>query len=330
VQVAYGAAIGWDRGPGSRPNGPEFRVLVYVLFVVGLVLLMLGGDALVRGAVAMAERFRIPPLVIGLTIVGFGTSAPELMVSVQAALGGQPGIAIGNVVGSSTANILLILGLSAAIGPIVAEFASVRRNLTWMVGAAAALVPIFWDGQVTRIEGAVLFAGMIAIIIVCLRQAGNEPVPDHALMALWKAGGLVLVGLVGLVFGAQLLVDAATEIARAFGISEAVIGLTIVAVGTSLPELATSVIAAIKGQREIALGNVIGSNIFNVLSILGLTALIAPIQVDARFLTVDVPVLIAVSLGLAGLVAWRNGIGRAAGIAMLVAYAGYVAALASG
>jgi cation:H+ antiporter len=149
-------------------------------------------------------------------------------------------------------------------------------------------------------------------------------------MALWKAAGLILIGLVGLVVGARLLVDSATEIARAFGVSEAVIGLTIVAVGTSLPELATSVIAALKGQREIALGNVIGSNIFNVLSILGLTALIAPIPVEARFLTIDVPVMIAVSLGLAGLLAWRHGIGRAAGIAMLVLYGAYVAALAAG
>jgi cation:H+ antiporter len=305
-------------------------VLVYVLFVAGLVLLVAGGDALVRGAVALAERFRISPLVIGLTIVGFGTSAPELMVSVQAALGGQPGIAIGNVVGSNTANILLILGLSAAIGPIVAQFAGVRRDLLWMLGAAFVLVPMFWDGMVGRIEGAILFAGILAYIIICLRQAGNEPAAEHPPMALWKAAGLILIGLVALVLGARLLVDSATEIARAVGISEAVIGLTIVAVGTSLPELATSVIAALKGQREIALGNVIGSNIFNVLSILGLTALIAPIPVEARFLSIDVPVMIAVSLGLAALIAWRHGIGRAAGIAMLLLYGGYVAALAAG
>ncbi len=305
-------------------------MLVYVLFVAGLVLLVAGGDALVRGAVALAERFRISPLVIGLTIVGFGTSAPELMVSVQAALGGQPGIAIGNVVGSNTANILLILGLSAAIGPIVAQFAGVRRDLLWMLGAAFVLVPMFWDGMVGRIEGAILFAGILAYIIICLRQAGNEPAAEHPPMALWKAAGLILIGLVALVLGARLLVDSATEIARAVGISEAVIGLTIVAVGTSLPELATSVIAALKGQREIALGNVIGSNIFNVLSILGLTALIAPIPVEARFLSIDVPVMIAVSLGLAALIAWRHGIGRAAGIAMLLLYGGYVAALAAG
>jgi cation:H+ antiporter len=305
-------------------------VLVYLLFFVGLALLVAGGDGLVRGAVALAERFRISPLVIGLTIVGFGTSAPELMVSVQAALGGQPGIAIGNVVGSNTANILLILGLSAAIGPIVAQFAGIRRDLAWMLGASAVLVPMFWDGGVSRIEGAILFAGIITYIVVCLRQAGNEPAAEHPPMALWKAGGLILIGLVALVLGARFLVDSATEIARAFGVSEAVIGLTIVAVGTSLPELATSVIAALKGQREIALGNVIGSNIFNVLSILGLTALIAPIPVEARFLSIDVPFMLAISVGLAALIAWRHGIGRAAGIAMLVLYGGYVAALAAG
>ena len=305
-------------------------MLVYVLFVAGLVLLVAGGDGLVRGAVAVAERFRIPPLVIGLTIVGFGTSAPELMVSVQAALGGQPGIAIGNVVGSNVANILLILGLSAAIGPIVAQFAGVRRDLFWMLGSSALLIPLFWNGMVGRVEGAILFAGIVTYILLCLRQAGDEPAPEHEIMAPWKAIGLIVLGLAGLVLGARLLVDSATEIARAFGVSEAVIGLTIVAVGTSLPELATSVIAALKGQREIALGNVIGSNIFNVLSILGLTALIAPIPVEARFLTVDVPFMLAVSVALAGLVAWRHGVPRWAGIAMLVLYGGYVAALAAG
>jgi cation:H+ antiporter len=303
--------------------------LVYLLFAAGLVLLVLGGDWLVRGAVALAERFRVPPLVIGLTIVGFGTSAPELLVSLKAALSGRGGIAIGNVVGSNIANILLILGVAALIGPIAARMADLRRDLLWMLGSSALLVPLFWNGDLGRVEGAVLAVGILTYLAVCLRSAGDEPAVEHAIMPGWQALGLVLVGFAALIGGAQLLVDSATEIARAFGVSEAVIGLTIVAVGTSLPELATTIAAAIKGQRDIALGNVIGSNIFNVLSILGLTALIAPIPVEARFMTLDVPFMLTVSVALA-LVIWRfHGFGRIVGAGMLLLYGGYIAGTAS-
>jgi cation:H+ antiporter len=303
--------------------------LVYLLFATGLVLLVLGGDWLVRGAVALAERFRVPPLVIGLTIVGFGTSAPELLVSLKAALSGRGGIAIGNVVGSNIANILLILGIAALIGPIVARMADLRRDLAWMLGSSALLVPLFWNGNLGRIEGAVLVVGILTYLAICLRSAGDEPAVEHDVMAVWKALGLVLLGLAALVGGARLLVDSATEIARTYGVSEAVIGLTIVAVGTSLPELATTIAAAIKGQRDIALGNVIGSNIFNVLSILGITALIAPIPIEGRFLAIDVPFMLVVSLALA-LMIWRfHGFGRIVGALMLLIYAGYVAGAAA-
>jgi cation:H+ antiporter len=305
-------------------------MLVALFFALGLVGLFLGGDWLVRGASGIARSFRVPPLVIGLTIVGFGTSTPELLVSVQAALGGVPGIAIGNVVGSNTANILLILGLAAAFGTIAARWAAVRGDLIWMIGASALLLPMFWDGRVGRIEGAILAAGIVAYILSSLRRVGSHP-SDDATPAdpLWKSAVFTLVGLVAVMVGARLLVDSATEIARWLGVSEAVIGLTIVAVGTSLPELATSIAAALKGHREIALGNVIGSNIFNVLAILGITALVMPIPVEARFLSLDVPLMLGVSALLVGLVIWRNAIPQIAGFAFLALYALYIASMAA-
>ncbi len=303
--------------------------MTYLLFAVGLAGLFFGGNWLVQGASALALRFRVPPLVIGLTVVGFGTSTPELLVSLQAALAGVSGIAIGNVIGSNIANILLILGISAAIGPMAANLGALRRDLAWMMGAALATIPAFWGGMVGRWEGLALTLGILVYIAVCLRQAGTEEAPDVSPAPLWRAIAEVVGGLVVLLVGARFLIDSATEIARTFGISEAVIGLTIVAVGTSLPELATSVVAAIRGQRDIALGNVVGSNIFNILAILGITALVAPIPVEPRFIAVDVPVMIGVSLLLVAVIWLMKGMGRLAGIAFLLAYAAYVAAMAA-
>jgi cation:H+ antiporter len=302
--------------------------LTYVLFALGLAGLFFGGNWLVQGASALALRFRVPPLVIGLTVVGFGTSMPELLVSVQAALAGAGGIAIGNVVGSNIANILLILGISAAVGPMAATLGALRRDLAWMTGAALVTIPVFWSGFVGRWEGIALTLGILLYITVCLREAGSEEAPEVAPAPLWKSMLAVLAGLALLLAGARFLIDSATGIALTFGVSEAVIGLTIVAVGTSLPELATSLVAALKGQRDIALGNVVGSNIFNILAILGITALIAPIPVEPRFLAVDVPVMIAVSLLLVAII-WRmKGMGRVTGALFLAAYTGYIAAMA--
>jgi cation:H+ antiporter len=297
-----------------------------VYFALGLAGLFFGGDWLVRGAAGIAERFRVSPLVIGLTIVGFGTSAPELLVSVEAALKGLGGIAIGNVVGSNIANILLILGLSAVIGPLISPFGTLKRDLFWMLAAALVCVPLFWSGAVGPVEGIVLLTGLAGFLALSLRQSKTAAPPDAApAPPFWRSAAQAGLGLGLVLVGASLLVDSATEIARTFGVSDAVIGLTIVAVGTSLPELATSVMAALRGQREIALGNVIGSNIFNILAILGLTALIAPIPVEPRFLTIDVPVMIAVSLMLVAVLWLRGGIGRAAGALFLAAYSVYVA-----
>jgi len=299
----------------------------YLYLFGGLVGLFFGGEALVRGSVGIARRMAIPPLLIGLTVVGFGTSTPELLVSVDAAWRGVPDIALGNIVGSNIANILLIVGLSALVWPIKVMGATLRRDTAAMVAAALVLVPVFAIGQLGRLWGLVLVAGLAAYLIWSYLRPGDTeaedvdvPAPASALVStLW-----VICGLVALMVGARFLVDGAVNIARGYGISEAFIGLTIVAVGTSLPELATSLIAALRRQSEIAIGNIVGSNIFNVLGILGVTALIAPIPVASRFLTFDLPVMIAVSLVLTALLLTRPVIGRGIGVALLAGYIAYV------
>lgn len=299
--------------------------MTYLLFVVGLLGLFFGGEYLVRGASSIARRFGISPLVIGLTIVGFGTSAPELLVSVNAALAGQPAIAIGNVLGSNIANILLILGVSAVIAPLIIPARQLARDLAFMLLATGAIWVMLLDGMVTRLEGGLLIAGL-AVFLYMAFSAGSVPQEVDALetsvpkSALMTVGGLVL-----LVIGAHFLVDSASTIARTYGISEAVIGLTIVAVGTSLPELATSVIAAFRRQTEIAVGNVVGSNIFNIFGILGVTALIAPIPSEARFAMIDMPWVAGTAIGLSVLAVWLGGLPRIAGVVLLAAYGGYLA-----
>ncbi|WP_093038836.1 calcium/sodium antiporter [Roseovarius azorensis] len=299
----------------------------YLFLLAGLFGLFFGGEALVRGSVGIARRMAISPLLIGLTVVGFGTSTPELLVSVDAAWRGVPDIALGNIVGSNIANILLIIGLSALVWPIRVMGATLRRDTTVMMAAALALVPIFAMGQMNRLSGVILLAGLMTYLIWAYRQSGDA-IPDDAGLpapaSVLVSGLWVIGGLIALMVGARLLVDGAVSIARSYGISEAFIGLTIVAVGTSLPELATSVIAAFRRQSEIAIGNIVGSNIFNVLCILGVTALIAPIPVASRFLTFDLPVMIAVSLVLTGLLLARPVIGRGTGAGMLAGYAVYV------
>lgn len=299
----------------------------YLYLIAGLVGLFFGGEALVRGSVGIARRMAIPPLLIGLTVVGFGTSTPELLVSVDAALRGVPDISIGNIVGSNIGNILLIVGLSALVWPIKVMGATLRRDTAVMVGAALVLVPIFALGQVGRASGFLLVAGLAVYLIWAYRQPGDAmaeedgtPVPASTFVSvLW-----VLAGLVALMAGARFLVDGAVNIARGYGISEAFIGLTIVAIGTSLPELATSLIAAFRRQSAIAIGNIVGSNIFNVLGILGVTALITPIPVASRFITFDLPVMIAVSLILTALLLSRPVIGRGIGVVMLIGYVTYL------
>lgn len=305
-------------------------MLTYIMLAGGLLGLFLGGDWLVRGASQIAAHFNVPPLIIGLTIVGFGTSTPELLVSLQAAFDGLPGISIGNVVGSNTANILLILGVAGIIAPPIADFMNMRRDLFWMLGAALVMPVIIASGYVGRIEGAALITGLIIYLGLSFRAMRNDP--TEALPSdvnLLHAAGFTIAGLIAVMVGAKYLVESATIIARHLGVSEAMIGLSIVAIGTSLPELATTVAAAIKGEREIALGNIIGSNIFNILAILGLTGLIIPIPVDTRFMSFDVPVMICATLLILGLIYVRGEISRIAGGLMILAYIGYIAIGAS-
>ena len=299
----------------------------YIYVIAGLIGLFFGGEALVRGSVGIARRMAIPPLLIGLTVVGFGTSTPELLVSVDAALRGAPDIAIGNIVGSNIANMLLIVGVTCLVWPIAVSGSTLRRDTAVMVIGVLALVPIFAIGEMGRFAGGLLVTGLASYLIWAYLQPGDAAVEDidtpplvSALVSvLWVVGGLVV-----LMFGARFLVDGSVSIALGFGVSEAFIGLTIVAVGTSLPELSTSVIAAFRRQSEIAIGNIVGSNIFNVLGILGITALIKPIPVADRFLNFDLPIMIMVSFILTILLLTRPVIGRKVGLAGLAGYAVYV------
>ena len=281
-------------------------------FIGGLVVLIIGAESLVRGASRIAGWAGISPLVIGLTVVAFGTSAPELAINVQSSLGGRPDIAIGNVVGSNIANILFILGASAAIAPLMVQQQVVRQDVPIMIGTSIAIFLFALDGLISTFEGLVLFSVLLFYIWFLIKQSKketNESVEEeyereyapHEVKSPrnWAINiGLVVIGLAMLVIGADWMVQSAVTVAKWFGISELVIGLTVVAVGTSLPELATSITAAIKGERDIAVGNVVGSNIFNLMSVLGLSAIIVPvgIPVSDAALHFDLPVMVAVAL----------------------------------
>ena len=306
----------------------------YLLIIGGLLGLFLGGEALVRGSIAIATRLSLSPFVIGVTVVGVGTSLPELLVSVQAALGGVPAIAVGNVVGSNIANVLLILGLCALIWPIRISTAGSGGDLVVMLAATLILWLAFFTGALGRGAGGLLLVGLVLYVWHTLRTAGpaeREPVAEsgttHSTLQpssllpslLWVAAGLV-----ALVLGARFLIAGAVSVAQDFGLSEAFIGLSIVAVGTSLPELATSLVAALRRQSDVAIGNVLGSNIFNLMGILGVTALIAPIPVDPRFATFDMPVAAGAAAVLAGALWWRGGVSRPLGLLFLLAYGAYV------
>ncbi|MDO5658210.1 MAG: calcium/sodium antiporter [Paracoccus sp. (in: a-proteobacteria)] len=299
------------------------------LIVAGLVLLVLGGEQLVRGAVALALRLGIAPVIVGLTVVAFGTSAPEMIVSVNAALRGSPGIALGNVVGSNIANVLVILGLTALIAPIATQGRGFRSSWFYMVAASVLLIVLCLLGPLHFWHGVVLLAGMALVLSAQIGQArryGSDDAPEDGAGRISGAriALLLAVGLVLLPLGARLLVSGATDIARGFGISEAVIGLTLVALGTSLPELAASVVAARRGQSGIALGNVIGSNIFNILAIMGITSFFGPLHVPPEMMRFDLWLMLACAVVIAPFLFTGRRIGRVAGGALLAAYAIYV------
>ena len=309
-----------------------------LMFVLGLTVLVIGADVMVRGASRLAVSFGVSPLVVGLTVVAFGTSAPEMAVSVGSALSGSPDLAIGNVVGSNIANILLILGISALITPLLVDEQIIRQEIPIMIGASALLVVMGLDGNIGMIEAATLFALVIAytaFLIIQSRRA-EEPAQDEGesdgTRSNWDRHwsvqlALIVVGLVLLVQGADWLVDAAVGVARVFGISELVIGLTVVAVGTSMPEIATSIVAALRGERDIAVGNVVGSNVFNILAVLGVTGLVSngslPVSEAAR--NFDLWVMLAVAFACLPIMISGREIARWEGGLFLAYYATYTA-----
>jgi len=300
---------------------------------LGLVLLYFGAEGLVRGSSSMALRLGISPLLVGLTVVAFGTSAPEMIVSVKAAYLGQGDISVGNVVGSNICNIGLILAFSALIVPIKVASQIVRIDTPIMIGATALAIALLYDGSLTRTEGIFFFLLLIAYIVFSIRLAKKQATDPLAQefsdeMKISKTGValdvlMVIGGLAMLVFGARFLVDSAIVIAKAFGLSEAVIGLTIVAIGTSLPEFATSLIAAIKKEADIAVGNVVGSNIFNILGILGVSAFITPLG-SSGITGIDLGVMAGFAVALWGFSATGHRITRLEGLIMMAAYAAYV------
>ena len=274
--------------------------MILFLFLLGLGLLFLGGEWLVRGASRLAVNMGISPLVVGLTVVAFATSAPELAVSLQAALAGQSDIAVGNVVGSNISNILLILGASALVAPLVVARQIIRIDVPMMIAAGGLAYAMGLDGSVTRAEGFAMVVLLAAYLTMAIRASRPQtpPVEMTRPRPIHKDIALVLGGVAMLVIGANWLVDGAITMARYLGINELIIGLTVIAVGTSLPELATSIIATRRGERDIAVGNVVGSNIFNVLAVLGLTAIFAPngVPVPSAALAFDFPVMLAASV----------------------------------
>ncbi len=311
--------------------------MTYIELFGGLVYLLLGGDLLVRGSVALARRWRLSPWLVGATIVAIGTSTPELFVSVEAALTGHPGIAMGNVVGSNIANVLLVTGALAVICPIASDDSSIRGDTIVMLLVSGLLFVLCLGDSVARFEGAILLVGLVLFLGLKARGADRtEPVRHGRIdwvlglpSDLRMIGFFIVAGLVGLPLGANLLIEAAAEIALEFGVSEAVVGLTVVAVGTSLPELATVFVAASRRQVDVALGNVIGSNVLNVLAIMGAAAVLSPsgLPVPERFLTLDLPVMVASALPIAAFAMWKRPIGRVTGVILLFGYSAYVVAL---
>ncbi|WBL33409.1 calcium/sodium antiporter [Sinirhodobacter sp. HNIBRBA609] len=303
-----------------------------VKIAAGLGLLVVAGDVLVKGSVALALRLGIPALIVGLTVVAFGTSAPEMMVSVAAVLEGAPAIALGNVVGSNTANILLVLGLPAIISAIRTDEHDTRESYVIMLGASLLFILLSFMGPLGWPHALVLLGALALILFRQIREAlshrasrAEEEIEGADIHMRWgKIGLFIVLGLIGLPIGADFLVDGASSIARAYGISEAVIGLTLVAVGTSLPELATSVNAAIRGRADVALGNVIGSNIFNLLCIIGVSGLVGQLPVPEQMLRFDLWVMLGASLLIAPLIFYRWPFTRMIGIGFTVVYAAYV------
>ncbi|WP_298406579.1 calcium/sodium antiporter [uncultured Chloroflexus sp.] len=320
-------------------------VITIGLLVGGLTLLTVGGELLVRGSSQLAALARISPLVIGLTVVSFGTSSPELAVSIQAGLAGKSDIAVGNVVGSNIFNILFILGACAVISPLIVAVQLIRREVPFMIAVSLLLAGLALDGRIGRLDGVLLFGLLIGYIVWSIYASRKEGVevqaeyeqefgptmlPNRSGTKVWFGSiGFIVIGLGLLALGSHWLVEGAVVLARAFGVSDVIIGLTIVAAGTSLPEVVASIIATLKQERDIAIGNAIGSNIFNILGILGIAALVTPngLTVVPALSTFDIPVMIAVAFAALPIFVSRLSINRWEGLLFLGYYVAYTAYL---
>ncbi len=308
--------------------------MTWIFLAIGLVLLVVGADLLIKGAARLAGSFGIPALVIGLTVVAFGTSAPELAVSVKAAYSGQAELAIANAVGSNIFNVLFILGAAAMISPLIISRQLIRQDVPIMVLISIVALFMTMDGNISKLEAGILFAGLLSYTWFLFRQGKAKGVDtaDEEVEAMlkdkvpaWQNLLLLVVGLILLVLGARWLVESAVEIARAFGVNEAVIGLTIVAAGTSLPEVVTSIVATIRGERDIAVGNVVGSNIFNILCVLGLSGLVSPTPLLAgeQMVNIDIPVMVGVALLCVPLFFIGSVLNRIEGLLFMLLYIAY-------
>lgn len=314
-------------------------ILEIVLLLVGLAILYFGAEAMVKGASQLALNLGIAPMIVGLTVVAFGTSAPEFVISLLASMDGAEGISVGNIIGSNICNLALILGISSVISPIAIDAQSLRTDYPIMVASSALFYLFALDGELARWEGGVLTAGIVGYVIYSLVRArrmgpgGGEESgegdkgEEESSPSRWKNIVYLLVGLAGMVGGAKLMVDSSVVIAKSLGISDLIIGLTIVAVGTSLPELATSLVAALRGESDISLGNVLGSNIFNVLFIMGLVPLIFGMKVEAQALALDFPVMLGVMVAAFPLLRLGYRLTRVKGALLLVGYVSYVVTL---
>ena len=311
-------------------------LIPYAYLIIGLILLSGGADYLIRGAVAVATRMHISPLVVGLTIVAFGTSLPELVVCVRAAMAGAAGIAVGIVVGSNIANILLIIGAGALMCPISANRNHFLRDSLLMLGATGLFIAIAFTGSFAAMSGAIMVSLLFAFLFFSYVQGKKHGTDDLSMIDLdeiavedsvtpLRATVWIMGGLIGVAVGAELLVDGATTIARGLGVSEEVIGLTMVAIGTSLPELATVVAAAVKRHTDLIVGNVMGSNIFNILGVMGVTATVADVPVGGQILTFDVWIMAAAAFILVPLMLSGNVLNRKEGAVCLALYTAYIA-----
>lgn len=304
----------------------------YVYIIAGLVMLIFGGDVLVQGASGIAKKMKLSPLVIGMTVVAFGTSAPELMVSVKAAYMGSPEIALGNVIGSNIANIALVLAITVLIFPLAIDRNSKIIDWPMMLLASVLFYAFALDGVISLLEGSILFVGIIIFTTFIIRNSRRknksyEPdLEDHTPKS-WLALLKILAGLILLYYGSQWLVNGAIEVAKQFGVEERIIGVTVIAFGTSVPELAASIIAALKKESEISIGNLIGSNIFNIMSVIGITAIIQPIQVTEKIINPDMYWMLAIALGLGIILFFWKKINRWHGLVLLSSYIAYISIL---